>query len=262
MRLFMLSLLVIACFVGCTSNPEPQSFLCPAGSVCIENSTHAVECPPGTERKELTSTRVKCVEEQVNKEGVNTSKEANDTKGEDNKEETYTGENVENESEEEMKMSQLPNRYAVIETNMGTMKIELYEQRAPITTKNFIDLANKGFYNNLTVHRVIPDFMIQGGCPEGTGTGGPGYTIQDEFHPELKHDSKGILSMANAGPNTGGSQFFITLKDTPWLDNHHSVFGKVVEGMDVLDAIGKVKTGANDKPVETVSMNKVSIVEV
>ncbi|MCD4740075.1 peptidylprolyl isomerase [archaeon] len=153
-----------------------------------------------------------------------------------------------------------PNRYAVIETNMGTMKIELYEQRAPITTKNFIDLTNKGFYDGLIFHRIIDGFMIQGGDPDGTGGGGPGYTIKDEFHPELTHDSKGILSMANAGPDTGGSQFFITLDATPHLNNKHAVFGKVVEGMEVLDAIGKVKTGANDKPVEPVTMNKITIV--
>ncbi|MFC2174835.1 peptidylprolyl isomerase [archaeon] len=155
---------------------------------------------------------------------------------------------------------QMPNRFAVIETNMGTMKIELYEQRAPRTTKNFIDLIEKGFYNGLVFHRVIEGFMIQGGDPKGDGTGGPGYNIDDEFHSELTHDAKGILSMANAGPNTGGSQFFITLAPTPWLDNHHAVFGAVVEGIDVLDAIGAVKTGESDRPVEAVTMTKVTIV--
>ena len=152
------------------------------------------------------------------------------------------------------------NRYAVIKTNLGVMEIELFEARAPITTKNFVDLAEKGFYNGVTFHRVIKDFMIQGGDPKGDGTGGPGYTIQDEFHAELKHDSKGILSMANAGPNTGGSQFFITLVPTSFLDNKHAVFGKVVQGMDVLDAIGSVATGPSDKPLEPVVMTKVSIV--
>ena len=152
------------------------------------------------------------------------------------------------------------NNYAVIKTNMGTMKIELFEKRAPKTTENFITLAKKGFYNGLTFHRVIKGFMIQGGDPNGDGTGGPGYTIPDEFNPELKHDSEGIVSMANAGPNTGGSQFFITLAPTPWLDGHHAVFGKVVEGMDVLEKIGSVKTDSNDKPVEPVVMESVSIV--
>ncbi len=148
---------------------------------------------------------------------------------------------------------------AVIETNMGTMEIELYTEKAPITTKNFIDLANKNFYDTLIFHRVIKDFMIQGGDPLGTGTGGPGYTIKDEFHKDLKHDSAGILSMANAGPNTGGSQFFITLIATPWLDNRHSVFGKVTKGMDVLKKIGSVKTGVNDKPIDKVVIKKITI---
>jgi len=155
--------------------------------------------------------------------------------------------------------TQSGNRIAVIETNHGTMELELFEKRAPNTTKNFIDLAEKGFYDGLIFHRVIKDFMIQGGCPNGIGNGGPGYTIDDEFNPELKHDSAGILSMANAGPNTGGSQFFITLKETPWLDGHHSVFGKLIKGEDVLFEIGNVETGVNDKPVEDVVINKIII---
>ncbi|PKM92110.1 MAG: peptidylprolyl isomerase, partial [Euryarchaeota archaeon HGW-Euryarchaeota-1] len=126
---------------------------------------------------------------------------------------------------------------ATIETNKGTIKIELFTDKAPKTTQNFIDLANKGFYDGVIFHRVIPGFMIQGGDPTGTGTGGPGYKINDEFHPDLKHDKKGILSMANAGPNTGGSQFFITLAPTPWLDGKHAVFGQVIEGMDVVEKI-------------------------
>lgn len=146
------------------------------------------------------------------------------------------------------------NSIAVFETSKGTFKIELFEDKAPKTTKNFIDLVNKGYYNDLIFHRVIDGFMIQGGDPTGTGMGGPGYTIPDEFSPDLKHSGPGILSMANAGPNTGGSQFFITLAATPWLDNHHAVFGKVVEGLDVVKVIGKVKTGAQDRPVEPVVM--------
>lgn len=151
------------------------------------------------------------------------------------------------------------NRVAVFETNMGTFEIELFEDKAPNTTKNFIDLAEKGFYDGLIFHRVIDGFMIQGGDPEGTGRGGPGYTIKDEFHKDLKHNDEGILSMANAGPNTGGSQFFITLAKTPWLDGHHAVFGKVIKGMDVVKKIGKVKTGAQDRPIEKVVMKKVTI---
>ena len=131
----------------------------------------------------------------------------------------------------------MTNRNALFETNKGNFKIELFEDKAPITTENFIKLTNDGFYDGLIFHRVIQGFMIQSGCPEGTGRGGPGYTIKDEFHPDLKHDCEGILSMANAGPNTGGSQFFITVAPTPHLDNHHSIFGKVTEGMDVVLAI-------------------------
>ncbi|VVB52787.1 Cyclophilin type peptidyl-prolyl cis-trans isomerase/CLD [uncultured archaeon] len=132
----------------------------------------------------------------------------------------------------------MPNRTAILETTKGTIKFELYETEAPITTKNFIDLAQKGFYNGLTFHRVIRGFMIQGGCPKGDGTGGPGYTIRDEFHPKLKH-TKGAVSMANAGPNTGGSQFFITEAPQPHLDGKHSVFGQVREGQNVVESIKK-----------------------
>jgi peptidyl-prolyl cis-trans isomerase A (cyclophilin A) len=155
--------------------------------------------------------------------------------------------------------NQVANRIAVFETNKGTFEIELFEDKVPVTTKNFIDLVDKGFYNGLIFHRVIDGFMIQGGDPEGTGMGGPGYTIPDEFNKDLRHDSEGILSMANAGPNTGGSQFFITLAATPWLDGHHAVFGKVIEGMDVVRAIGKVKCDGRDKPLEDVVINKVTI---
>lgn len=151
------------------------------------------------------------------------------------------------------------NRIARVETNKGTFRIELFEDKAPITTKNFIDLATKGFYDGVIFHRVIDGFMIQGGDPTGTGRGGPGYRIPDEFHPDLKHDSAGILSMANAGPNTGGSQFFITLGPTPHLNNRHAVFGKVIEGLDIVKAIGKVATNAADKPLEDVVMKKVTI---
>ncbi|MEW4454895.1 peptidylprolyl isomerase [Bremerella sp. JC817] len=128
-------------------------------------------------------------------------------------------------------------KVATIETNKGTIKLELFDDKVPKTVANFEKLAGEGFYDGLKFHRVIPDFMIQTGCPQGTGTGGPGYKFADEFHPDLKHDSPGILSMANAGPNTNGSQFFITHTETPWLDNKHSVFGKVTEGQDIVDAI-------------------------
>ncbi|MBW3010863.1 peptidylprolyl isomerase [Candidatus Woesearchaeota archaeon] len=146
-----------------------------------------------------------------------------------------------------------------IHTNHGDMTFRLYDAEAPKTVENFKKLIKDGFYDGLVFHRIIPNFMIQGGCPKGDGTGGPGYNIPDEFSPALKHDRKGILSMANAGPNTGGSQFFITLVPTPWLDNHHSIFGELIEGEKVLDEIGSVETGAMDRPKEPVVMEKVEI---
>ena len=126
---------------------------------------------------------------------------------------------------------------ATIKTDRGDIRLELFSEQVPKTVQNFVDLTSKGYYNGLSFHRVIPDFMIQAGCPEGTGTGGPGYEFEDEFHPDLRHSGPGILSMANAGPNTNGSQFFITHVATPHLDNKHSVFGKVIEGQDVVDLV-------------------------
>lgn len=153
----------------------------------------------------------------------------------------------------------MANRHATIETNHGTLKIELFEDAAPKTTGNFISLAEKGFYDGVIFHRIIDGFMLQGGDPTGTGRGGPGYQIDDEFGEGLGHTAEGILSMANAGPDTGGSQFFITLAATPWLDGKHAIFGKVVEGMDVVRTIGKVETGMMDKPREDVVMKSVTI---
>lgn len=153
----------------------------------------------------------------------------------------------------------MANRTANVQTNQGSFTIELFDDRAPKTAQNFIDLAEKGFYDGIVFHRVIEGFMIQGGDPTGTGRGGPGYTIPDEFHAKLQHTGEGILSMANAGPNTGGSQFFITLAATPWLDGKHAIFGKVVEGMDVVRTIGGTATGPGDRPVEEVVMDSVKI---
>jgi cyclophilin family peptidyl-prolyl cis-trans isomerase len=153
----------------------------------------------------------------------------------------------------------MANRTATVATNHGEIRIELFEDRAPVTTKNFVDLAEKNYFDGIVFHRIIDGFMIQGGDPTGTGRGGPGYTIKDEFHPELKHSGEGILSMANAGPDTGGSQFFITLEATPWLDGKHAVFGKVIGGIEVVRAIGKVAKDARDKPVDAVVMEKVTI---
>ena len=128
---------------------------------------------------------------------------------------------------------------ANIETDKGTIKLKLFYEQTPITVANFVNLANRGYYDNLNFHRVIDEFMIQGGCPQGTGVGGPGYQFTDEFHPELKHDKPGILSMANAGPGTNGSQIFITHLATPWLDNNHTVFGEVMndESQNIVNQI-------------------------
>jgi peptidyl-prolyl cis-trans isomerase A (cyclophilin A) len=156
---------------------------------------------------------------------------------------------------------------AVFETNLGNFEVELYAKECPETVWNFINLAegrqetDRGgkYYDGLAFHRVIEGFVIQGGCPLGTGTGGPGYSFPDEFDASLKHDGAGMLSMANAGPGTNGSQFFITLAPTPHLDNRHSVFGKVVKGMDVVKQIGTTPTGPGDRPIEKVVMQKVTI---
>jgi peptidyl-prolyl cis-trans isomerase A (cyclophilin A) len=164
--------------------------------------------------------------------------------------------------------------FAKFSTTEGDFKVRLYDDKAPKTVANFVGLAEgtqewtdpktrqqvkRPFYNGLIFHRVIEGFMLQGGCPAGTGTGGPGYQFADEFGPGLKHDRPGLLSMANAGPNTNGSQFFVTLVPTPWLDNKHAIFGEVVEGMDVVQKIGKTPTGRNDKPVKDIVMTSVTI---
>ena len=151
---------------------------------------------------------------------------------------------------------------ALFSTSKGPIRVNLFADKTPITVANFVNLAQRGYYNGLIFHRVIPDFMIQGGCPLRNGTGGPGYKFEDEFAPGLKHDKPGILSMANAGPNSNGSQFFITLVPTPWLDNRHSVFGEVVEGLDVVQAIGATKTGRQDRPVTDITIESVAIERV
>jgi cyclophilin family peptidyl-prolyl cis-trans isomerase len=151
---------------------------------------------------------------------------------------------------------------AIIETNMGTIEFELFANATPKTVENFVGLANKGYYNGIIFHRVIDNFMIQGGDPTGTGRGGEsvwGEEFKDEIVDSLIFDKPGLLAMANAGPNTNGSQFFITTVKTPHLNGHHTIFGKIIKGMDVVNAIGKVKTGPNDKPVKDVVMEKVAI---
>lgn len=164
--------------------------------------------------------------------------------------------------------------FAIFETNRGNFKIKLFNEKAPKTVENFVGLAEgtiewtdpksgqkvkKPFYDGLVFHRVIANFMIQGGCPLGTGTGGPGYKFADEFHKDLTHAKPGMLSMANAGPNTNGSQFFITVAETNFLNNRHAVFGEVVDGMDIVYAISKSKTDPSDRPSEPVIINKVKI---
>ncbi|MCI4318613.1 MAG: peptidylprolyl isomerase [Thermoplasmata archaeon] len=151
------------------------------------------------------------------------------------------------------------NPQATLATSEGEIRIELFADRAPKTVGNFVALAKKGFYNGTTFHRVIPGFMIQGGDPKGDGTGGPGYEIPDEFHPELRHSGPGILSMANAGPNTGGSQFFITLAATPWLDRKHAIFGKVVGGQSVVDKIAGVARDGRDRPKSPIQLTSVMV---
>lgn len=147
-------------------------------------------------------------------------------------------------------------KVATIETTYGPIRLELFADKVPNTVANFEKLAQKGFYDGLKFHRVIADFMIQGGCPLGTGTGGPGYTFKDEFDPSLRHDGPGVLSMANAGPNTNGSQFFITHIPCPWLDGKHSVFGKVIDGLDI---VFKVKQGDKMIKVTVVDEQKAAI---
>ena len=166
---------------------------------------------------------------------------------------------------------------AVIQTNHGTIEARLFEDRAPKTVANFVGLATGQrsyqdsesfeettgpYYDGVTFHRIISNFMIQGGDPTGSGRGGPGYKFADEFHPELRHKDAGMLSMANAGPNTNGSQFFITLRATPHLDDKHAVFGEVVDGMDVVEKIAKVPTDGSDRPHEPVVMETVEIKRV
>ncbi|HTT65294.1 MAG TPA: peptidylprolyl isomerase [Bryobacteraceae bacterium] len=159
----------------------------------------------------------------------------------------------------------MPNEiYALFDTTEGSFKVKLFADKAPRTVENFVSLADgtktgKPFYDGTVFHRVIPNFMIQGGCPEGTGRGGPGYKFADEFHPTLKHSKHGLLSMANAGPNTNGSQFFVTVAATPWLDNKHSIFGEVTEGYEVVKKISEVPRSSQDRPVNEVRLNSVKI---
>jgi peptidyl-prolyl cis-trans isomerase A (cyclophilin A) len=153
----------------------------------------------------------------------------------------------------------MSNRIVRVDTSRGQFRIELFEDRTPRTTKNFVDLVRKGFYDGLTFHRVVTGFIVQTGDPTGSGSGGPGYTIADEFHFGLKHRGEGIVSMANSGPDTGGSQFFITLDTAPHLDGRHSIFGRIVTGMDVVREIGRAKTNAWDRPLQPVAVTRMTV---
>lgn len=174
-------------------------------------------------------------------------------------------------------MTRTPGTYAIFETTQGTIVCRLLEKEAPQTVGNFVGLAEgtkeftdpgtgkkatRRFFDGLAFHRVIPKFMIQGGCPLGNGTGGPGYRFADEFHPSLRHDQPGKLSMANAGPNTNGSQFFITVAATPWLDNRHTIFGEVVEGQDVASKISELPRDSSDRPRTPVILEHLRIERV
>src|SRR5213596_3475336 len=171
-------------------------------------------------------------------------------------------------------MSRPAGTYAIFETSQGNIVVRLLEKEAPKTVANFVGLAEgtkeftsektgqkekRPFYDGLIFHRVIPQFMIQGGCPQSNGMGGPGYKFADEFHPSLKHSKAGKLSMANSGPGTNGSQFFVTVAATPWLDNKHSIFGEVVEGYDVVEKISKLPRNSQDKPNKDVRVDSVTI---
>jgi cyclophilin family peptidyl-prolyl cis-trans isomerase len=153
------------------------------------------------------------------------------------------------------------NPVALIETTLGKIAVELFPKEAPDTVANFVKLVEKGYYDGVIFHRVIPKFMVQTGDPTGTGRGGPGWTILDEFHPKLRHGKAGILSMANAGPDTGGSQFFITLGATPHLDDRHAVFGAVIEGQDVVEKIGGAPRDRSDRPNTPIAMTRVTIAQ-
>ena len=174
-------------------------------------------------------------------------------------------------------MTRPPGTYAILETSQGSMVCRLLEKEAPKTVANFVGLAEgtkeftdpgsgkktkRPFFDGLTFHRVIPGFMIQGGCPLGNGTGGPGYRFADEFHPSLRHDGPGKLSMANSGPNTNGSQFFVTVAATPWLDNRHTIFGEVIEGQDVAVNISQAPRDSSDRPRTPVILQRVRIERV
>jgi peptidylprolyl isomerase len=186
--------------------------------------------------------------------------------GDDKKDDKPAAPKTEDKKPAEGKTMELPKgtkgEIAVMETSQGTIKLKFFPDAAPKAVENFLGLSSKGYYNGVTFHRVIDGFMIQGGDPRGNGTGGQSLwqkSFEDEFSPKYRFDKKGILAMANAGPRTNGSQFFITLGPTPHLNDRHTIFGEVISGLDVVEKIGKVRTGAQNRPVEPVVMKKITI---
>ncbi|MEA3429881.1 MAG: peptidylprolyl isomerase [Nanoarchaeota archaeon] len=238
--LITLSILVTACFP--TQCPEPKIINYETGECCEDlNYNHICDSK---------ETEIKFPGEKIEtqEKTENSSEEKNTTK-------------INEELEEEKEKTNIDNPVATIKTNMGDMEIKLFSSKSPITVTNFINLSEQGYYDNLIFHRVIENFMIQGGDPNGDGTGGPGYAILDEFDKSLNFDKEGILAMANSGPDTGGSQFFITLNKTEWLNDKHTIFGEIIEGKDILFEIASVETAIGDKPIEDVIIETIIIKE-
>ncbi|MDR1940867.1 MAG: peptidylprolyl isomerase [Endomicrobium sp.] len=246
---FILPLVFAVIFCGCISEPKQSFSKTEPQQAAIEQSETAITQTKETQKQTQTSLDVKSAPVQPKAAGKAAASTA-----------------VKSKEKKEM--------IAVIETTLGTIKIKLLPQNAPITVANFTELAQgtkewtdpktgkkvkKKFYDGLIFHRVIPEFMIQGGCPIGKGTGGPGYTFQDEIDPSLKFDKPGILAMANAGKNTNGSQFFITEVATPWLNGNHTIFGYVCEGMDIIKKIAHVETDFSDKPADDIVIKQIII---
>lgn len=202
---------------------------------------------------------ISCGKEEPKKEQIQDTTKKIEQKMEEKKDTTTKQDTVKKE-DEAVKEDSKGGNIMKLETTMGVIKIKMFTDKAPMTTKHISGLVEKGFYNGIIFHRVIDGFMLQTGDPTGTGRGGSGTRIKDEFGPGVKHNKAGIVSMANAGPNTGDSQFFICLGPQPHLDGKHAVFGEVISGMDVVTKIGKTKTGSGDRPVEEIKIIKATMV--
>jgi cyclophilin family peptidyl-prolyl cis-trans isomerase len=204
---------------------------------------------------------ISCGKEEPKKEQLQDTTKKLEQKMEEKKDTTIKQDTVTKKEDEALKEETKGGDIMKLETSMGVIKIKMFTDKAPMTTKHISGLVEKGFYNGIIFHRVIDGFMIQTGDPTGTGRGGSGTRIKDEFGPGLNHNKAGIVSMANAGPNTGDSQFFICLDPQPHLDGKHAIFGEVISGMDVVRKIGKVKTGPGDRPVDEVKIIKATMVD-